>query len=207
MIKITTCSKGAWCSRKLQLLIKRCLDIFFSLILLILLTPFWIIIPILIKFDSRGRVIYTQKRIGINSGFFTIYKYRTMKEGTPDIPTDRVSNPSDLITDIGRLLRRTSIDELPQLVNIIKGQMSFIGPRPALYNQPELIALRKQEKADIMRPGITGLAQISGRDELLIPLKVEYDRKYIDDFSLLNDLKILFITVRAVLTAKGNRLS
>jgi len=207
MIKITTCSKGAWCSRKLQLLIKRCLDIFFSLILLILLTPFWIIIPILIKFDSRGRVIYTQKRIGINSGFFTIYKYRTMKEGTPDIPTDRVSNPSDLITDIGRLLRRTSIDEIPQLVNIIKGQMSFIGPRPALYNQPELIALRKQEKADIMRPGITGLAQISGRDELLIPLKVEYDRKYIDDFSLLNDLKILFITVRAVLTAKGNRLS
>lgn len=165
------------------------------------------IIPILIKFDSHGRVIYTQKRIGINSSFFTIYKYRTMKEGTPDIPTDRVSNPSDLITDIGRLLRRTSIDELPQLVNIIKGQMSFIGPRPALYNQPELIALRKQEKADIMRPGITGLAQISGRDELLIPLKVEYDKKYIDDFSLLNDLKILFITVRAVLTARGNRLS
>ncbi|MHB1442913.1 MAG: sugar transferase [Candidatus Humimicrobiaceae bacterium] len=193
--------------RKLQLFIKRCLDIFFSLILLILLIPFWIIIPILIKLDSRGRVIYTQKRIGINSGFFTIYKYRTMKEGTPDIPTDKVSNPSDLITDIGRLLRRTSIDELPQLVNIIKGQMSFIGPRPALYNQPELIALRKQEKADIMRPGITGLAQISGRDELLIPLKVEYDKKYIDDFSLLNDLKILFITVRAVLTAKGNRLN
>ena len=193
--------------KKLQLFIKRCLDIFFSLILLIFLIPFWIIIPVLIKLDSHGRVIYTQKRIGINSSFFTIYKYRTMKEGTPDIPTDKVSNPFDLVTDIGRFLRRTSIDEIPQLVNIIKGQMSFIGPRPALYNQPELIALRKQEKADIMRPGITGLAQISGRDELLIPLKVEYDRKYIDDFSLLNDLKILFITVRAVLTAKGNRLS
>jgi O-antigen biosynthesis protein WbqP len=193
--------------RKLQLFIKRCLDIFFSLILLILLAPLWIIIPILIKLDSPGRIIYTQKRVGINSGFFTIYKYRTMKEGTPDIPTDKVSNPAKLVTDIGRFLRRTSIDEIPQLVNILKGQMSFIGPRPALYNQPELIFLRKQKKADIMRPGITGLAQVSGRDELLIPIKVEYDKKYIDDFSLLIDLKILFITVKAVLTAKGNRLN
>jgi O-antigen biosynthesis protein WbqP len=193
--------------RKLQLFIKRCLDAFFSLILLILLTPLWIIIPILIKLDSPGRIIYTQKRVGINSGFFTIYKYRTMKEGTPDIPTDKVSNPAKLVTSIGRFLRRTSIDEIPQLVNILKGQMSFIGPRPALYNQPELIFLRKQKKADIMRPGITGLAQVSGRDELLIPIKVEYDKKYIDDFSLLIDLKILFITVKAVLTAKGNRLN
>jgi O-antigen biosynthesis protein WbqP len=193
--------------RKLQLFIKRCLDIFFSLIILILLIPFWIIIPILIKLDSRGRVIYTQKRIGLNSSFFTIYKYRTMKEGTPDIPTDKLANPADLITCFGRILRRTSMDELPQLANILKGQMSFIGPRPALYNQPELISLRKKEKADIMRPGITGLAQISGRDELLIPVKVEYDKKYIDDFSLLMDLKIFFITVKAVLTAKGNRLN
>ncbi|MHB1254537.1 MAG: sugar transferase [Candidatus Humimicrobiaceae bacterium] len=207
MIKITTSSKGAWYLRKLQLFIKRCLDIFVSLVLLIVLSPLWIIIPILIKLDSPGRVIYTQKRIGINSSFFTIYKYRTMKEGTPDIPTDKVSNPAELVTDVGRFLRRTSIDEIPQLVNILKGQMSFIGPRPALYNQPELIALRREKKADIMRPGITGLAQVSGRDELLIPIKVEYDKKYIDDFSLLADLKILFITVRAVLTAKGNRLN
>ena len=130
-----------------------------------------------------------------------------MKEGTPDIPTDKVSNPAELVTDVGRFLRRTSIDEIPQLVNILIGQMSFIGPRPALYNQPELIALRKEKKADIMRPGITGLAQVSGRDELLIPIKVEYDKKYIDDFSLLTDLKVLFITVKAVLTAKGNRLN
>jgi O-antigen biosynthesis protein WbqP len=128
-----------------------------------------------------------------------------MKEGTPDIPTDKVSNPTKLVTKVGSFLRHTSIDEIPQLINILKGQMSFIGPRPALYNQPELIALRKQKKADIMRPGITGLAQISGRDELLIPIKVEYDKKYIDNFSLINDFKILFITVRAVLTAKGNR--
>ncbi len=192
--------------RKLQLFIKRCLDLFISLILLILLIPIWIIIPILIKIDSPGRVIYTQKRIGINSSYFTIYKYRSMKEGTPDIPTDKVSDPAELVTGVGRFLRRTSIDELPQLVNILKGQMSFIGPRPALYNQPELIALRKEKKADTMRPGITGLAQVSGRDELLIPVKVEYDKKYIDYFSLLNDLKIFFITVKAVLTARGNRL-
>ncbi len=192
--------------RKLQLFIKRCLDLFISLILLILLTPIWIIIPVLIKIDSPGRVIYTQKRVGINSSFFTIYKYRSMKEGTPDIPTDKVSDPAELVTGVGRFLRRTSIDEIPQLVNILKGQMSFIGPRPALYNQPELIALRKEKKADIMRPGITGLAQVSGRDELLIHVKVEYDKKYIDDFSLLNDLKIFFITVKAVLTARGNRL-
>lgn len=190
---------------KFQLFIKRCLDIFFSLILLILLTPLWIIIPILIKLDSPGRVIYTQKRVGINSGFFTIYKYRTMKEGTPDIPTDKVSNPTKLVTKVGSFLRRTSIDEIPQLINILKGQMSFIGPRPALYNQPGLISLRKEKGADIMRPGITGLAQVSGRDELQIPVKVKYDKKYIDNFSLINDFKILFITVRAVLTAKGNR--
>ena len=190
---------------KFQLFIKRCLDIFFSLILLILLTPLWIIIPILIKSDSSGRVIYTQKRVGINSGFFTIYKYRTMKEGTPDIPTDKVSNPTKLVTKVGSFLRRTSIDEIPQLINILKGQMSFIGPRPALYNQPGLISLRKEKGADIMRPGITGLAQVSGRDELQIPVKVKYDKKYIDNFSLINDFKILFITVRAVLTAKGNR--
>jgi O-antigen biosynthesis protein WbqP len=198
--------QGSLQLRKLQLFIKRCLDLFFSLILLVLFMPLWIIIPVLIKLDSPGRVIYTQKRIGIFSGFFTIYKYRSMKEGTPDIPTDRVSNPGELVTGFGRFLRRTSLDEIPQLVNILKGQMSFIGPRPALYNQPELIALRKEKKADIMRPGITGLAQISGRDELLIPVKVEYDKKYIDSFSLLNDFKIMIITVRAVLTAKGNRV-
>ena len=198
-------SQGALALLKFQLFIKRCLDIFFSLILLILLTPLWIIIPILIKSDSSGRVIYTQKRVGINSGFFTIYKYRTMKEGTPDIPTDKVSNPTKLVTKVGSFLRRTSIDEIPQLINILKGQMSFIGPRPALYNQPGLISLRKEKGADIMRPGITGLAQVSGRDELQIPVKVKYDKKYIDNFSLINDFKILFITVRAVLTAKGNR--
>jgi len=191
--------------RNFALFIKRCLDILFALILLILLIPLWIIIPVLIKIDSPGRVIYTQKRVGINSGFFTIYKYRTMKEGTPDIPTDKVADPQELVTKFGRFLRRTSIDEIPQLINILKGQMSFIGPRPALYNQPELISLRKEKGVDKMRPGITGLAQVSGRDDLPIPVKVEYDKRYVDNFSLLNDFKILIITVKAVFTAKGNK--
>ncbi|MCE5329623.1 sugar transferase [bacterium] len=191
--------------RKFQLFIKRCLDILFSFIFLILLVPLWVIIPILIKLDSSGRVIYTQKRIGINSGFFTIYKYRTMKEGTPDIPTDEVSNSTELVTKFGSFLRRTSIDEIPQLINILKGQMSFIGPRPALYNQLELISLRKEKGVDVMRPGITGLAQVSGRDELPIPVKVEFDKKYVDSFSLINDCRIMFITAKAVLTAKGNK--
>ena len=191
--------------RNFALFIKRCLDILFALILLILFIPFWIIIPILIKIDSPGRVIYTQKRIGINSGFFTIYKYRTMKEGTPDIPTDKVADPQKLVTKFGWFLRKTSIDEIPQLINILKGQMSFIGPRPALYNQPELISLRKEKGVDKMRPGITGFAQVSGRDDLPIPVKVEYDKKYVDNFSLLNDFKIFIITVKAVFTARGNK--
>lgn len=177
----------------------------FSIIFLVLLLPLWIIIPVLIKADSPGRVIYKQKRIGTNSGFFTIYKYRTMREGTPDIPTDEVLNSAELVTKIGSFLRRTSIDEIPQLINILKGQMSFVGPRPALYNQPELIRLRKEKGVDAMRPGITGLAQVSGRDELPIPVKVEFDKKYVDDFSLINDFKIIFITVKAVFTAKGNK--
>ncbi|MDD5658788.1 MAG: sugar transferase [Actinomycetota bacterium] len=191
--------------KKFRLFIKRCLDMLFSIIFLVLLLPLWIIIPVLIKADSPGRVIYKQKRIGTNSGFFTIYKYRTMREGTPDIPTDEVLNSAELVTKIGSFLRRTSIDEIPQLINILKGQMSFVGPRPALYNQPELIRLRKEKGVDAMRPGITGLAQVSGRDELPIPVKVEFDKKYVDDFSLINDFKIIFITVKAVFTAKGNK--
>ena len=191
--------------RKFALFIKRCFDILFALIFLIISIPIWIIIPILIKLDSPGRIIYTQKRVGINSSYFIIYKFRSMKEGTPDIPTDKVKNPQELVTKFGRFLRRTSIDEIPQLINILKGQMSFIGPRPALYNQDELIKLRKEKGVDKMRPGITGLAQVSGRDDLPIPIKVEYDKKYVDNFSIINDIKILIITIKAVLTGKGNR--
>jgi len=183
--------------------LKRCFDIIFSLILFIAFIPLWAVIPLLIRLDSPGRVIFTQKRVGRESSYFKIYKFRTMKEGTPDIPTDRVTNQEDMNTRLGTVLRRTSIDEIPQLYNILKGEMSFVGPRPALHNQPGLIELRKKKGADKIRPGVTGLAQVSGRDSLTIPQKVEYDLQYVRKMSLWMDLRIIFITVRAVLTGKG----
>jgi len=184
-------------------IIKRFLDIISSIVLLILFIPLWVIIPIMIKIDSRGRVIFKQKRVGLDSRYFTIYKFRTMKEGTPDIPTDRLKNQRSLNTRVGTFLRRSSIDEIPQLINILRGQLSFVGPRPALYNQDLLIKLRKEKGVDKVRPGVTGLAQISGRDSLSIPEKVRYDQLYVRDASLLFDIKIFLATVRAVMTGRG----
>ncbi|MCJ7665129.1 MAG: sugar transferase [Actinobacteria bacterium] len=183
--------------------VKRLLDVIFSIILFVLFIPLWIVIPILIKADSAGRVVFTQKRVGSGSNYFKIYKFRTMKEGTPDIPTDKVKNQKDLNTKLGTTLRRLSIDEIPQLYNILKGEMSFVGPRPALYNQARLISLRKERSVDRIRPGVTGLAQVSGRDSLTIPEKVRYDSRYVDEMSLWLDAKIVFVTVRAVLNGKG----
>ena len=188
-----------------QFFIKRCSDIFFSIILIILFTPLWISIPVLIKIDSKGRIIFKQKRVGLNSSHFLIYKFRSMKEGTPDIPTDKVKDPKNFVTKFGAFLRRSSLDEIPQLFNILKGDMSFVGPRPALYNQQLLIRLRKEKGVDKFRPGITGLAQIKGRDDLPIPQKVEYDKQYVDNFSIFLDLKIIFLTAIAVLSGKGNK--
>lgn len=183
--------------------LKRSFDIVFSIILFLLFIPLWIIIPVLIKLDSPGRIIFPQKRVGINSNYFTIFKFRTMKEGTPDIPTDELCNQEKLNTRIGTFLRRSSIDEIPQLVNILKGDMSFVGPRPALYNQQLLIKLRKENGVDRVKPGVTGLAQISGRDSLPIPKKVEYDSLYVKNASIILDLKIFLMTVKAALTGKG----
>ncbi len=183
--------------------LKRLLDIGSSITLLILFLPFWIIIPILIRIDSPGSVIFRQKRIGTGSKYFTIFKFRTMKIGTPDIPTDRLKNQQDLNTRFGGPLRRSSLDEIPQLINILKGQMSFVGPRPALHNQDLLIDLRKNRGIDVIRPGVTGLAQISGRDSLSVPKKVEFDGLYLQDMSFWLDVKIFLVTVKAVLTGKG----
>jgi O-antigen biosynthesis protein WbqP len=183
--------------------LKRSFDIIFSILLFILFIPLWIVIPVLIKIDSPGRVIYTQKRVGLYSGYFTIYKFRSMREGTPDIPTDEVKNQEQLNTRFGTFIRRVSIDEIPQLYNILKGQMSFVGPRPALYNQELLISLRKEQGVDRVKPGVTGLAQISGRDALSIPQKVQYDSEYVKKASFLYDMKILFITGFAALGGKG----
>jgi O-antigen biosynthesis protein WbqP len=183
--------------------LKRCFDIVFSIFLFIIFIPLWIIIPVIIKFDSPGRVIFTQKRVGMNSRHFRIYKFRTMKEGTPDIPTDRLKNQEYYNTRTGGFLRRWSIDEIPQLVNILKADMSFVGPRPALYNQPLLIRLRKENGVDKIRPGATGLAQISGRDAISIEEKVKYDYKYVSKATFLLDIKIIFLTVKAVFSGKG----
>jgi O-antigen biosynthesis protein WbqP len=183
--------------------IKRSFDIFFSILLFIVFIPLWIIIPVIIKMDSPGRIIFTQKRVGLGSKYFIIYKFRTMHEGTPDIPTDRLTKQEDYNTRAGVFLRRWSIDEIPQLVNILRGDMSFVGPRPALYNQPLLISLRKKRGVDNIKPGATGLAQISGRDAISIEEKVKYDRKYIDESSFILDIKIVFLTVRAVFSGKG----
>lgn len=182
---------------------KRSFDIIFSILLLILFIPLWIIVPVLIKADSKGRVIYTQKRAGTGSRYFTIYKFRSMKEGTPDIPTDKVIDQEMLNTRVGIFLRRFSIDEIPQLVNILKGDMSFVGPRPALHNQDYLISLRKEKGVDRIRPGVTGLAQINGRDALTIEQKVDFDYKYLKTATFALDLKILFMTTRAALSGQG----
>ena len=182
---------------------KRSFDIIFSILLLILFIPLWIIVPVLIKADSKGRVIYTQKRAGTGSRYFTIYKFRSMKEGTPDIPTDKVIDQEMLNTRVGIFLRRFSIDEIPQLVNILKGDMSFVGPRPALHNQDYLISLRKEKGVDRIRPGVTGLAQINGRDALTIEQKVDFDYKYLKTATFTLDLKILFMTTRAALSGQG----
>lgn len=185
---------------------KRIFDIFFSIFLIILFIPLWIVIPIIIKIDSKGRVIFKQKRIGLNSNYFTIYKFRSMKEGTPDIPTDVLKSQQNqilLYTRVGKFLRRYSIDEIPQLFNILKGDMSFVGPRPALYNQDYLIRIRKEKGIDKIRPGVTGLAQISGRDDLSIEKKVEYDYKYLKSASFWMDLKIIAVTTKAAISGKG----
>src|SRR4030043_1301592 len=182
---------------------KRIFDIILSIILMVMFIPLWIIVPMLIKIDSPGRIIYRQKRVGLNSRYFTIYKFRTMKEGTPDIPTDRLKDQKSLNTRVGTILRRLSIDEIPQLINILKGDMSFVGPRPALHNQELLIRLRKDKGVDKVRPGVSGLAQISGREELSIPDKVMYDQLYIKDASIWLDIKIFLITVKAAITGKG----
>ncbi|MGM0365877.1 MAG: sugar transferase [Actinomycetota bacterium] len=182
---------------------KRFLDIALAIIFFILFIPLWIIIPLAIAIDSPGRVIFTQKRVGLGSSYFTIYKFRTMKEGTPDIPTDELTDQEKYNTGLGSFLRRVSLDEIPQLANILKGDMSFVGPRPALYNQGYLIELRRKKGVDRVRPGVTGLAQISGRDSLSIPRKVEHDSAYVKDMSFMLDLKIVLVTVKAVLTGKG----
>ncbi|OTP12315.1 galactosyltransferase [Enterococcus sp. 10A9_DIV0425] len=184
--------------------LKRGLDFLLSLVGVILLSPIFLLLCILIKLDSKGPVIFKQKRVGKNKSYFNIYKFRTMKIDTPkEIPTHLLSNPDFYITRVGKFLRKTSLDELPQLFNILKGDMAIIGPRPALWNQYDLIEERDKYKANDIRPGLTGLAQISGRDELEIKDKSKLDGEYTAHITFWMDVKCFVLTIVSVFKSDG----
>lgn len=174
-----------------------------ALIALIILSPAFLIIALLIKLESKGPVFFKQERIGKDNINFMIYKFRSMRTDTPDVPTHLLDDPEIFITKVGKFLRKTSLDELPQFINIIKGEMLFIGPRPALYNQYDLRDLRTEKGVQTLIPGVTGWAQVNGRDELEIPDKVEFDRQYLQYRSVLFDMKIFIMTVIKVFKKEG----
>lgn len=185
---------------KMYPIMKRVIDFFFALICLIILLPVLFILVIMIKFDSAGPVLFKQKRVGIHKTYFNILKFRTMRIDTPkDTPTHLLENPEKYITKIGKILRKTSLDELPQLFNILSGSMALIGPRPALWNQYDLIAERDKYGANDIRPGLTGWAQINGRDTITTELKAKLDGEYVKKMSFIFDLKCFFATIVSVL--------
>ncbi|MFT9486552.1 MAG: sugar transferase [Tepidibacillus sp.] len=188
----------------MYLKIKRIIDIFLSLIGLIVLSPVFLILIIAIKLDSKGPVLFKQKRIGIHKTHFNILKFRTMRIDTPkDTPTHLLENPEQCITKMGKFLRKTSLDELPQIINILKGEMSIIGPRPALWNQYDLIEERDKYGANDVYPGLTGWAQINGRDELPIEVKAQLDGEYVQKMGFWMDVKCFFGTIVSVLKSDG----
>ncbi|MCL2603283.1 MAG: sugar transferase [Defluviitaleaceae bacterium] len=184
--------------------IKRMIDLLFILLFAPLWIPLMAVIALCVKLSSPGPILFKQKRYGKNLRFFQIYKFRSMYTNAPkDVPTHLLQNPRALITPVGRFLRKSSLDELPQILNIIKGDLTLIGPRPALWNQDDLIAEREKYGANAIQVGLTGLAQVSGRDELPIPQKAALDGEYAKDMGFLLDIKILFYTVFGVLAGKG----
>lgn len=183
---------------------KRLIDLVLSFIGLIVLLPIFLILIVGIKLDSKGPILFKQKRIGISKSCFNILKFRTMRTNTPkDTPTHLLDNPDQWITKMGRILRKTSLDELPQILNIIKGDMSIIGPRPALWNQYDLIVERDKYGANDIRPGLTGLAQINGRDTITIQEKSKYDGYYVEQIGFIMDIKCFFGTIINVIKNDG----
>ena len=184
--------------------IKRIIDILLSGLAIIILSPLLLILCIAIKLDSPGPIFFTQKRVGIHKTYFQIYKFRTMRTDTPkDMPTHMLANPEQYITKTGRFLRKTSLDELPQIFNIFKGDMSIVGPRPALWNQDDLGAERDKYGANDVTPGLTGWAQINGRDELEIPVKAKLDGEYVKKYGFTMDVRCFFGTFLSVLRQDG----
>ena len=182
---------------------KRIFDTLSSLIAIILFSPILLILAIIVKCTSQGPVLFKQRRIGKDNVEFMIYKFRTMRMDTPNVATHLLKNPEQYITPIGKFMRKTSLDELPQLFNILKGEMSVVGPRPALYNQYDLIEMRTNANVHKVRPGLTGLAQVSGRDELENEQKVYFDQQYVQKQSFFFDLKLIFLTVIKVFKSEG----
>jgi len=180
------------------------MDVLLSSLAMLLLWPVFLLIAVLIKIDSKGPVFFQQKRIGIHKKEFYILKFRTMRVDTPkDMPTHLLQNPDVFITKIGKFLRNSSLDELPQIINILKGEMSIIGPRPALWNQYDLIAERDKYGANDIVPGLTGWAQINGRDELSVKAKARFDGEYFQGRSIWLDIKIVVCTIICVLKSEG----
>jgi O-antigen biosynthesis protein WbqP len=175
----------------------------FALSLLILLSPIFFLVSLAILIEDGFPIFFTQKRVGVNYSFFKIYKFRSMKKNTPNVATHLLTNPDQYLLKIGRFIRKTSLDELPNLINIIKGEMVFVGPRPALFNQDDLMDFRVATGVSKLKPGITGWAQINGRDELSIADKVKLEQEYLYKKSLLFDLEILVKTFTNVLFSKG----
>lgn len=183
---------------------KRLLDLVLSACAIVVLSPVYLLVSIAIKVDDPGPVFFRQKRVGIHKTHFRILKFRTMKMDTPrDVPTHMLENPEQYITRVGKVLRKTSLDELPQIFQIFTGKMSIIGPRPALWNQFDLIAERDKYGANDVRPGLTGWAQINGRDELPIDVKARFDGEYVKNLSFSFDCRCFFGTITSVLKSEG----
>lgn len=183
--------------------LKRILDFLLSLCGLLVLWPLFLVIAAAIKIDDPGPVFFSQKRVGLHKRYFQLYKFRSMKVSTPDVPTHLLEHPEQYISKVGGFLRKYSLDELPQIINILLGQMAIIGPRPALWSQEDLIAERDKYDANDIRPGLTGWAQINGRDELTIEEKSVYDGEYVRNLSFAFDCKCFFGTIGKVLRHEG----
>ena len=175
----------------------------FAFLLLIILSPILLIVAIFILIEDGFPVFFTQNRVGVHYTFFKIYKFRSMKKNTPNVATHLLTNPDQYLLKIGKFIRKTSLDELPNLINILKSEMVFVGPRPALYNQVDLMALRVIARVDKLKPGITGWAQINGRDEISIEAKVSLEKEYLNRKSFLFDLIIILNTFTKVFFSKG----
>ena len=182
---------------------KRIFDLLAALGLILTFAPLFLLVVLAVRLTSNGPVLFRTQRVGKGNKLFTMYKFRTMRMDTPQVATHLLKEPDQFLTPIGALLRRTSLDELPQLINVLRGEMSLVGPRPALFNQDDLIALRTAGGVDALIPGVTGWAQVNGRDELPIPEKVKLDEWYLKNRSFWLDLKILGMTVFKVIRKEG----